>query len=306
MSRLRAPFPWFGGKSRVAPIVWDALGDVPNYVEPFAGSLAVLLARPSPPRVETVNDSNALLTNLWRALKAAPEDVVRHAIGPLHEVDLHARHGWLVALAPQLRERLLVDPDAFDARAAGWWLWGACGWLGSGWCTSTTPRRQLPDLGGDSGARGRGVLASGKTEEEVRAWLHRLARRLSRVAVTCGDWTRVCTKAVTWGTGVTGLVLDPPYPEGAGDLYADQERTTWVAARDWAVENGDNPNLRIVLCGYEGMHTMPASWRCVAWKASGGYASAAGNSAGARRERLWFSPHCLGARQSTLALWSAP
>jgi hypothetical protein len=29
---LKAPFPWFGGKSRVAEIVWDRFGDVPNYV----------------------------------------------------------------------------------------------------------------------------------------------------------------------------------------------------------------------------------------------------------------------------------
>jgi len=56
---LRAPFPWFGGKSRAAARVWAALGDVPNYVEPFAGSLAVLLARPHEPRVETVNDLDA-------------------------------------------------------------------------------------------------------------------------------------------------------------------------------------------------------------------------------------------------------
>ena len=43
---MRAPFVWFGGKRRVAPEVWAALGDVPNYIEPFAGSLAVLLGRP--------------------------------------------------------------------------------------------------------------------------------------------------------------------------------------------------------------------------------------------------------------------
>jgi hypothetical protein len=44
---MKAPFPWYGGKSRVAPEVWAALGDVQYYVEPFAGSLAVLLARPA-------------------------------------------------------------------------------------------------------------------------------------------------------------------------------------------------------------------------------------------------------------------
>lgn len=38
MTDLRAPFPWFGGKRRVASLVWERFGNVPNYVEPFAGS----------------------------------------------------------------------------------------------------------------------------------------------------------------------------------------------------------------------------------------------------------------------------
>lgn len=35
---LKSPYPYFGGKSRVAHLVWDRFGDVPNYVEPFFGS----------------------------------------------------------------------------------------------------------------------------------------------------------------------------------------------------------------------------------------------------------------------------
>lgn len=45
---MKAPFPWFGGKSRAAPLAWAAMGDVGAYCEPFAGSLACLLARPAP------------------------------------------------------------------------------------------------------------------------------------------------------------------------------------------------------------------------------------------------------------------
>ena len=60
VTRLRAPFPWFGGKSRVAHIVWSHFGDVRNYVEPFAGSLAVLLGRPTEPKIETVNDLDCI------------------------------------------------------------------------------------------------------------------------------------------------------------------------------------------------------------------------------------------------------
>lgn len=64
---LTAPFPYFGGKSRAAPLIWERLGNTPNYVEPFAGSLAVLLARPHAPGTETVNDLDGLLSNAWRA-----------------------------------------------------------------------------------------------------------------------------------------------------------------------------------------------------------------------------------------------
>jgi hypothetical protein len=36
---LRAPFPWFGGKSRAASLIWSRIGDVSNYVEPFANEV---------------------------------------------------------------------------------------------------------------------------------------------------------------------------------------------------------------------------------------------------------------------------
>lgn len=63
---MKAPFPWFGGKSRAAPLIWECLGNVTNYVEPFAGSLAVLLLRPwGPGRNETVNDKDCYVANFW-------------------------------------------------------------------------------------------------------------------------------------------------------------------------------------------------------------------------------------------------
>jgi D12 class N6 adenine-specific DNA methyltransferase len=58
---LKAPFPWFGGKSRVSDLVWSRLGDVPNYVEPFFGSGAVLLGRESEPGTETINDLDCMV-----------------------------------------------------------------------------------------------------------------------------------------------------------------------------------------------------------------------------------------------------
>lgn len=76
---MKSPFVWFGGKRQIAPMVWERFGDVNNYIEPFAGSLAVLLARPSPPKAETVNDLCGFVTNFWRALRDAPDEVAKWA-----------------------------------------------------------------------------------------------------------------------------------------------------------------------------------------------------------------------------------
>ena len=131
---LKAPFPYFGGKSRVAGLVWDRFGDVSNYVEPFAGSLAVLLGRPHAPRTETVNDKDAYLSNFWRSVKHDPIGVAAWANWPVSEVDLLARHRWLVSTGAERLEALRTDPDYYDVKVAGWWVWGLCSWIGSGWC----------------------------------------------------------------------------------------------------------------------------------------------------------------------------
>ena len=44
---LKAPFPYFGGKRLAAPVAWALMGDVKDYVEPFAGSAAMLLNAPT-------------------------------------------------------------------------------------------------------------------------------------------------------------------------------------------------------------------------------------------------------------------
>lgn len=159
---LKAPFPWMGGKSSIADYVWQRFGDVPNYVEPFAGSAAVLLRRPpfEGNRIEAINDADGNLSNFWRALQA--------------------------------------DPEA----------------------------------GRDMGI----------------------------------------------------------YSVDSGDVAH--------AAREWAIANGDNPLMRIALCGYAGEghdHLADLGWHAWTWKAHGGYGSQ-GNGTGranAKREVVWFSPHCL-------------
>jgi DNA adenine methylase len=101
---------------------------------------------------------------------------------------------------------------------------------------------------------------------------------------------------VTYRHGLTAVFLDPEYL-GFEYVYGKKGTTEQehcaIRARRWALEAGQREDMRIALCGYEGEHDMPG-WECVPWKAKGGYGnqSAEGNE-NSRRERVWFSPHCL-------------
>lgn len=321
---MRAPFPWFGGKSRVAPIIWDRFGDVANYVEPFFGSGAVMLGRPHPAGIETVNDKDGFVCNFWRALQYDPDAVTNFADSPVNENDLHARHIWLRERRDELASRLEADPDYCDAKIAGWWCWGICCWIGGGWCDPNTTgpwqvvdgqlvhlgdagrgvSRQLVHLGGAGQGVNRKLAHLGDANSAgLRDWMRALAVRLARVRICCGDWARICGPSPTFKHGLTGVFLDPPYSAEAGrdnGLYACEDLTVAHDCREWAIANGDNPLLRIALCGYEGEHDIPATWQCVEWKAAGGYGSR-GNGAGrdnSSRECIWFSPHCLNPQPS--------
>ena len=100
-----------------------------------------MLNRPSEPGIETVNDLDCMVANFWRALQHDPDAVADAADWPVNEADQHARHLWLVS-QEQFREQMKVDPEFYDAKIAGWWVWGQCIWIGSGWCA-----KQLPHLG---------------------------------------------------------------------------------------------------------------------------------------------------------------
>ncbi len=286
---LKAPFPWFGGKRRVAPIVWSALGDVDHYVEPFAGSLAVLLARPAEHTgtLETVNDADRYLANFWRAVAAAPEEVARYADWPVNECDLFARHSWLVATGRERIARLESDPEWYDAKVAGWWVWGLSAWIGRGWCRAHPkgPHHKLPQIGHNLGVHRKRLGNSDPEANNLPAYFQALADRLRKVRVCCGDWSRVVTRgALTHGSSV-GIFLDPPYAGNLRrkNLYTKDDGAISVAVREWAVANGDNP----------------PTWRAYRYSATRAYGrhhlvgSGRGNDANRHNECLWFSPHCV-------------
>ena len=314
---LQAPFPYFGGKARAATEVWGAFGpDVDNYVEAFAGSAAMLLSAPEGKRVETINDFDGFVANFWRAIAQDPDAVAHHADWPCMEADLEARHAWLINRADRLRWQL-EDPDFYDAKIAGWWVWGACNWIGSGWCSGTGPHqsngvrlvdaRQLPHLSAGQGINrqlphlgnaGRGInrTSDGPRREFIFDWMRRLHERLRDVRVTCGDWSRVLKDSVTTRHGLTAVFLDPPYTKGAMDYGAGGMGLGIAdAVRDWCQTNGTNARLRIVLCGHAGEHDalLAHGWHIRTWQARKGYALTTEATANSASETLWCSPHCI-------------
>lgn len=375
---LKAPFPWFGGKSRIAPVVWQALGDVDHYCEPFFGSGAVLLQRPNVNGLETVNDKDCYVANAWRAIQNDPEGVAQYADNPVNEADLTARHIWLANTGAERVKRLMADPDYYDVKVAGWWLWGLASWIGGSWCSGTGPwtnrdgllvdlREERDGVNGEGqgtkngvemrrphlGNSGQGVnrsmlhsmadmvqvkshditencISIGKphlgrghgvhryslhnysrqavsqceySAQQLREYMCTLRDRLRLVRICCGDWTRVVTRgALSHGSRV-GVFLDPPYARNLrrNNLYNVDEANISDAVREWAIAHGDDPRLRIVLCGYDSEHEMPPSWKCVAWTAGRAYGNSRSPDRGNRfKERIWLSPHCVWVDQDEL------
>jgi site-specific DNA-adenine methylase len=133
----------------------------------------------------------------------------------------------------------------------------------------------------------------GDAGQDLVGYFEQLAARLRKVRVACGDWSRVMGDSVTVQNGLTGVFLDPPYASARNMTYAVDSTTVAHDVREWAIANGDNPMLRIALCGYEGEHNMPESWHVVEWKTQGGYGLQAQALENAAKERIWFSPHCI-------------
>ena len=286
---MRAPFPYFGGKRSIADDVWLRLGRPKHYIEPFCGSAAMLLAAPEPASLEVVNDANGFIANFWRAVKYQPAAVAEWADYPVSHIDLGARHRWLMAQREALGA-YLHDPNwPGDAKVAGWWLWGQCSWIGSGWCEWDGQVPHVSDAG-------RGVQALGQVPHVSNAgmgalltssgrtawrWLHELADRLERVRVTHGDWHRCLN--THYGGADTAVFLDPPY-DGYENLYAAGSVAAEVAA--WVRDHAD---LRVALCGHVGDYDLPG-WTVQEWSRG---RLTYGGAKTTDAECVWYSPACL-------------
>lgn len=73
---MKPPITYCGAKVILGGRIASLLPSHQHYVEPFAGSLAVLLAKP-PSTMETVNDLDAEIMAFWAILRERPDDLER-------------------------------------------------------------------------------------------------------------------------------------------------------------------------------------------------------------------------------------
>jgi hypothetical protein len=302
---MLAPFPYFGGKRIIAEDVWKCLGAPSQYIEPFCGSAAMLLAAPKPASLEVINDGSGFIANFWRAVKHQPETVAEWADYPVSHIDIGARHMWLMNQREYIGTAL-HDPNwEGDAKVAGWWLYGQCSWIGAGWCEwdGKIPHTYNAGVGVQAvggiphiSDAGMGVQAIGKiphTKQDKKFltssgyvamhWLTQLAARLERVRVFHGDWSRCLNHH--FGGDDTAVFLDPPY-RGYEEAYGKETSSIANAVEAWARENA---NLRIALCGHQGDYHLPG-WDVVEWSRG---KLTYGSSKTTDKECIWYSPACI-------------
>lgn len=301
---MKAPFPYFGGKSKIADKVWAAIGNPAHYIEPFFGSGAVLLNRPDySGQTETVNDKDGFVCNVWRALQYEPDEVARWCDWPVNHADLTARRIVLMKNEKRLLGCLKSDDEWYDAKLAGYWIWAASCWIGSG-LTHMNAIPHISDAGmginapiphiGDAG----NGIPEDAFKPELYRWFRELQERLRNVQVVCGDWTRVCGGNWQHRMGTVGIFFDPPYgvEDRDNSVYHHDSSTLAHDVADWCLERGSHPDYRIVLCGYgEHERLLKARWTKEEWKAVGGYGNA-GRGRGrenSKREIIYYSPHCI-------------
>ncbi len=290
---LKAPFPYYGGKSTVAHLVWEALGDPMHYVEPFFGSGAVLLARPEQThtrfkRREVVNDLDGHVVNFWRSVATSPVETAGAAAWPISELDLHARALVLGRDKAAVKDKLSGDPEWCDPKLAGWWAWAMSVAVG--------PKEIGTLLVDGTAPKARPITHSYNGIHAAAATpIAALHDRLADVMTLCGDWSRSLTDGACRAS-LVGVFLDPPYEpvERTAGLYQTESGSVASDVLEWCKANGDRENWRICLAGFDTEHAVleDLGWRVHAWVS-------AHPTENRSRERLWFSPHCLDPEADT-------
>lgn len=261
---LRPPFSYYGGKTRLGPAIARMLPAHTHYVEPFAGSLAVLLAK-RPAAHETVNDLDGDIVLFWKVLREQPDELAR--------VCAHTPHSRLEWAAAYDRPDGLSDLE----RARRVWVLLSQGRTGtllpSGWRFYIDPRRTNTAMPG-----------------YLRAYVERMAdvaERMQRVSLECRPALEVIDAYGQMPPEVL-LYVDPPYLGSARNSVNYRHEMTSDAQHAELAEALHRATATVIVSGYPSPlydEQLYADWHRLAMSAStqqGGTGEAA-----ERVEVLW-------------------
>lgn len=191
--RIRAPFPWFGGKGAftIKDAILKSLPPHSRYIEPFGGGASILMSK-EPSEVEVYNDVDRAIVNFFRIIadeETFPRFMLRCRALPcsreLYEEYLRTLPGIHDSLEQAIRWYYVVR-QSFSAIP------------GSSWGTSI-----------DS--------TSGGMASQTARWrnsfenLEKVHERIQRVQIECADWRDVLKRYS--GPGWLAY-CDPPYVAG--------------------------------------------------------------------------------------------
>lgn len=231
--RTKPLIRWAGGKSRLLKHLLP-LPEHTAYIEPFAGGLAVLLAK-SRSTVEVVNDLNGDLVTLYRCVQFHPEALIQEL-------------QWTLNSRRNLQD-FLAQPGLTDLQRSARWL--VRNKIGFG--TSMTSYGVSRTSGG----------AATGSRENVQQAIRDLSARLDKVSVENLSYERMLRLYDAPGTL---FFMDPPYYQSKADCYDgwNEAQMSKFAAQvqqlkgDWIVTVDDSDlNRRL----FQGWHTTAVKTR---------------------------------------------
>jgi DNA adenine methylase len=228
LNRVKPAISWPGGKSRLLQHLLPKIPEHYCYCEPFAGGLALLLAK-GRSRLEVINDINGDLIAFYRCVRFHVDALISEL-----EFVLNSRE--------EFRD-FITQPGLTDIQRAARWFFRNKNCFGG---------TDLKSFGTSALGGGASHGSRQARMETIRA----LSLRLDRVCVERLDWQR-CVELYDRAT--TFFFLDPPYTECGETMYKGWTDTDVQALKNrldllrgrWLLTLNDTPSIRAIFEGCE-------------------------------------------------------
>ncbi len=112
--------------------------------------------------METICDKDGFVANAWRGMQFAPDELARYCDWPVNHADLNARRKYLND-NQHLLLRLCDDPEYYDAKMAGYWIWAMSCWIGSG----LVRPKAMPDVTNAKGVHKTGLYDANRYPDRL-------------------------------------------------------------------------------------------------------------------------------------------